>query len=117
MLKLSPLIKITKIYGEMMGEIIERMKKQEQPLTPIELEQYHQKVDENKEKVICREKWFKWISVALVCGEMATCYPYVYVSDYATRNYFVTPMHLVCAVSMLIAVLVMRCVIRDAPNM
>ena len=48
---------------------------------------------------------------------MASFYPYVYVEPYATTNYFFIPMYLAYAVSMLIVVLGMRCVIRDAPNM
>ena len=117
MLKLSPLIQITKIYREMMDQVIERMKMQEQPLTPMELEEFHQEIDENKKKVLCREKWFKWMTIALVCAEIATLYPYVYGSGNHTIKNFVIPMHLACAVLMLIAVLVMRFVISDAPNM
>jgi len=117
MLKLPPLIQITKIFREMMEQVVERMKRQEQPLTPKEIEEFHQRIDKNKKKLLCQEKWFKWITLALVCAAIATFYPFVYVSVNATSNFFFIPMYLACAVSMLIAVLVMRCVIRDAPNM
>ena len=116
MLKLRPLIQITKIFGEMIEQTIERMKKLEPPMTPKELEDYHQKINKNKEMLVKQENWWKGISFTLVIGVLVTFYPFIYLKTRLVTCFF-DPMFFFCAVSILISALVMRCVIKDAPNM
>jgi len=47
----------------------------------------------------------------------ATSYPYVYVEQNHVFGYVFYPLTVASSITMLIAVLVMRCGIRDAPNM
>jgi len=101
----------------MLDRIIEQREEQHVLFTPQELETHTSEMVELKKRQMKQEICADTISGVFLLMVAGSGYTYAYVSYTKTVNFFFVPMFLLLNVTMLIAVVVMRFVIKRTPNL
>jgi len=115
--RLPILQKSAEFFSEMLDRIIEQREEQHVVFTPQELEDHTSEMIKLKKRQKKQEKWANTISGVFLLLVAGSGYTYVYVSYNKTINFFFVPMFLLLNATMLIAVVVMRFVIKKTPNL
>ena len=115
--RLPILQKSAEFFSEMLDRIIKQREEQHAVFTPQELETHTSKMVELKKRQRKQERWANAITGVFLLLVAGSAYSFVYVAINKTVNFFFVPIYLLLNATMLIAVLVMRFVIKKTPNL
>jgi len=115
--RLPVLQKSAEFFSEMLNRIIEQRGEQHVVFTAQELETHTSEMAKLKERQQNQELWSCTIERVFLLLVVASSYTYVYVYDNYIENYFILPMFLLLNTIMVIAVIVMRFLIKRTPNL
>jgi len=101
----------------MLERILEQREEQHVVFTAQELEDHSTEMAELKKRQVRQETWANTIQGVFLLLVAGSAYTFVYVSINKTTNFFILPMFLLLNITMLIAVIVTRFMIKRAPNL
>ena len=116
-LRLPVLQKSAEFLNEMLERILEQREDQEIVFTAQELETQTKEMNELKKRQMDQEAWANTIEAVFLALSAVSAYTFVYVDHNKTINFFFVPTFLLLNATMLIAVVVMRFVIKRMPNL
>jgi len=109
--------KAAEFHNEMLDLILRRREEQHVIFSPKKLEEHETEMTNLKIVQRKQENWSTGIEVFFLLLVIASCYPYVYVSEYQTLNFLYVPMFLLLNGVMLYSVIKTRLTIKSMPNL
>jgi len=115
--RLPVLQEIAVFHNEMLKRIVMQREDQNVLITSEELKKHTDKISVLKKRQAVQEKWSKIIEICFFILLAVSSYFYVFKSSNKTETYFYVPTFLLLNLIMLVAVILMRFMIKKMPNL